>query len=43
MELGRAEEAGPMFEEARGIFERLDARPWLERLGRQEEKAASVG
>ena len=43
MELGRAEEAGPMFEEARGIFERLDARPWLERLGRPEEKAVSVG
>jgi tetratricopeptide (TPR) repeat protein len=30
---GRSDEARPMLEEARGIFERLDARPWLERLG----------
>jgi tetratricopeptide (TPR) repeat protein len=30
---GRAEEAQPLLEEAREIFERLEARPWLERLG----------
>ena len=29
---GRAEEAALLLEEARGIFERLDARPWLQRL-----------
>jgi class 3 adenylate cyclase/tetratricopeptide (TPR) repeat protein len=42
-ELGRADEAAPMFAEARAIFERLEARPWLERLGRPEQKTASVG
>jgi hypothetical protein len=31
---GKASEARPMLEEARGIFERLHARPWLERLAR---------
>ncbi|MDP9342774.1 MAG: AAA family ATPase [Actinomycetota bacterium] len=29
---GRAEEAGPLLEEAREIFEGLKAQPWLERL-----------
>jgi class 3 adenylate cyclase/tetratricopeptide (TPR) repeat protein len=29
---GRAEQAGPLLTEARGIFERLKARPWVERL-----------
>jgi hypothetical protein len=29
---GRIEEAGPLASEARGLFERLGARPWLERL-----------
>jgi Adenylate and Guanylate cyclase catalytic domain len=31
---GREGEAGPLFDEARGIFERLRARPWLERAER---------
>jgi hypothetical protein len=31
LEQGRAEEAEPLLAEAREIFERLDARPWLER------------
>jgi len=31
---GRAEEAAPILEEAGGIFERLKAKPWLERLSR---------
>ncbi len=31
-EAGRAEEAEPLLEEAREIFERLEAAPWLERL-----------
>jgi class 3 adenylate cyclase/tetratricopeptide (TPR) repeat protein len=31
---GRASEARPMLEEARETFERLQARPWLERLAR---------
>jgi tetratricopeptide (TPR) repeat protein len=30
---GRQDKAGPLRAEARGIFERLRARPWLERLG----------
>ena len=29
---GRAAEARPLFEDARETFERLEARPWLERL-----------
>lgn len=29
---GRKLDAEPLFEEARGIFERLEAKPWLERL-----------
>jgi hypothetical protein len=31
---GRDEEAAPPLVEAREIFERLEARPWLERLDR---------
>jgi hypothetical protein len=31
---GRAEDAAPLLTEARTIFERLDANPWLERIGR---------
>lgn len=37
----RATEAEPLFEEAGGIFERLGARPWLERLGRPVGREAS--
>jgi tetratricopeptide (TPR) repeat protein len=33
-EHGRAEEAEPLLSEAREIFERLEATPWLERVGR---------
>ena len=29
---GRAEEAEPLLSEARETFERLEARPWLERV-----------
>jgi hypothetical protein len=29
----RAEEAEPLLAEAREIFERLEAKPWLERAG----------
>jgi len=31
---GRADDADTLLSEARGIFERLKARPWLERLER---------
>ena len=31
---GRADEAAPLLAEAREIFDRLKARPWLERLDR---------
>ena len=31
--LGRRDKAGPLRAEARGIFERLQARPWVERVG----------
>jgi tetratricopeptide (TPR) repeat protein len=30
---GRAGEAGPLLDEARAVFERLRAKPWLDRLG----------
>jgi hypothetical protein len=40
---GRQDKAGPLRAEARGIFERLRARPWLERLGPlAEEESASA-
>ena len=32
IEEGRTEDAEPLLDEARGIFERLEAKPWLERL-----------
>lgn len=32
--VGRADEAQPMLDEARALFEQLRARPWLERLER---------
>jgi hypothetical protein len=35
-EQGRYEEAAPALAEAREIFERLKARPWLERLAQVE-------
>jgi class 3 adenylate cyclase/tetratricopeptide (TPR) repeat protein len=38
---GRATEAEPLFEEAGGIFERLRATPWLERMGRPLGREAS--
>jgi hypothetical protein len=37
---GRADQAGPLLDEAREIFERLEARPWLERL---EKARAGAG
>jgi class 3 adenylate cyclase/tetratricopeptide (TPR) repeat protein len=42
-EVGRADEAGPMYDEAREIFERLEAKPWLKRLEQRAETEASVG
>jgi tetratricopeptide (TPR) repeat protein len=36
---GRLEDAEPLLAEAREIFERLEARPWLERLERLERAA----
>jgi len=32
IEQSRTTEAGPLLDEARTIFERLEARPWLDRL-----------
>ena len=45
---GRAEEAQPLLAEAREIFERLEAKPWLERLGqpspvRRDTEAVTAG
>jgi hypothetical protein len=37
------EAAQPLLEEARAIFERLGASPWLERLERVEQSAARAG
>jgi hypothetical protein len=39
---GRTEEARPLLEEAGGIFERLQARPWLERLEKIGGRAEAV-
>jgi class 3 adenylate cyclase/tetratricopeptide (TPR) repeat protein len=39
---GRAEEAEPLLDEAREIFERLEATPWLERAGRSVEAGVSA-
>lgn len=36
---GRSDEAEPLFAEAREIFERLEAKPWLERLDQQAAKS----
>ena len=36
----RAEEAEPLLSEAREIFERLEARPWVERLDQQAAESA---
>jgi class 3 adenylate cyclase/tetratricopeptide (TPR) repeat protein len=36
---GRSDDAGPLLDEARQVFERLRAKPWLERLG----QASSMG
>ncbi len=38
----RAAEAEPLLEEARGIFERLRAGPWLERIGVDADRSAAV-
>jgi hypothetical protein len=38
----RADEAGPMFDEARVIFERLDARPWLEPVAKLHPPAPAA-
>jgi len=38
---GKASEAGPLLTEARGIFEDLRARPWLERVDRAGGDASS--
>jgi predicted ATPase/class 3 adenylate cyclase len=41
--LGRRDKAGPLRAEARDIFERLQAHPWLERLGQlAEEESVSA-
>jgi hypothetical protein len=37
----RADEAGPLLAEAREIFERLGAKPWLARLGRLAQASAA--
>jgi predicted ATPase/class 3 adenylate cyclase len=42
-EQGRTGEAGPMLAEAREIFERLGATPWLERLPAIDAPAVEVG
>ena len=39
---GRADEAEPLLAEAREIFERLEATPWVERLGRVGRPRAEV-
>jgi tetratricopeptide (TPR) repeat protein len=39
---GRADEAEPLLAEAREIFERLEAKPWLERLSRVAQGAAAA-
>ncbi len=39
---GRVSEADPLLAEARGIFERLGARPWLERIERIQRTVPRV-
>ena len=38
---GRAEESAPLLDSARIVFERVSARPWLERLGRLQPVASA--
>jgi tetratricopeptide (TPR) repeat protein len=40
---GRADEASPLLEEAREVFERLQGKPWLERLGEMAGAASGLG
>jgi tetratricopeptide (TPR) repeat protein len=40
VEQGRRERANPLLEEARGIFQQLEARPWLERLDKVAQAPA---
>jgi tetratricopeptide (TPR) repeat protein len=40
---GRPDEATPLLEEAREVFERLQAKPWLERLGQTAGVASALG
>ena len=39
----RADDAAPLLEEAREVFERLRAKPWLERLGQTADAASRTG
>jgi hypothetical protein len=39
---GRAEEAGPLLEEARAVFERLEAAPWLQRASQHSGERATA-
>jgi hypothetical protein len=41
-EQGRGVDAKPLIEEAREIFERLKARPWIERLEKAGPAAAET-
>ena len=43
LEQGRAGEAEPLLAEAREIFERLEAKPWLERVGALEPDSVPAG
>ena len=40
---GRSDEASPLFDEAREVFERLRAKPWLERLGQTADVGSQLG
>jgi hypothetical protein len=42
-EQGRADEGGPLLDEAREVFVRLAARPWLERVERATRASAVAG
>jgi hypothetical protein len=39
----RSDEATPLFDEAREVFEGLQAKPWLERLGQTAGAASALG
>ena len=43
VEQGRAQEAEPLLGEARETFERLEAKPWLERVVAVGSRAAGAG